>query len=138
MTDLQDIIDTFQSVDAQTRLALLLDYSNNLPALPERLAEARDEGLGRVHECMTPVFLFLENDDGAVRLYADVAQEAPTVKGFVSILVNAYDGASPTDIAECPDDLLQRLGLDGAIRMNRVVGLNAVLSRIKRETAALS
>ncbi len=134
---LTDIIEAFQSVDAETRLMLLLDYAKNLPALPDRLSAARDEGLGRIEECMTPVFLFCEGENGHVRLFADVAEEAPTVKGFVSILVNAYDGADKPTIATIPDDLLQQLGLDGAIRMNRVVGLNAVLSRIKREAAAV-
>jgi cysteine desulfuration protein SufE len=135
MTDLNDIIDTFQSVDAQTRLELLLDYANNLPALPQKYVAARDEGLGRVHECQTPVFLFVERDNGHVNIFADVADEAPTVKGFVSIVVDAFSGASADAIAACPADLLDRLGLASVIRMNRALGLHAVLGRIKREAA---
>ncbi len=134
-TPLADIIDVFQSVDADMRLDLLLDYSRQLPAIPERFHEARDEGLGRVEECMTPVFLWTEKDEGRLRIYADVADEAPTVKGFVSILVSAFDEAPCDDVSTAPSDLLKQLGLDGKIRMNRVVGLSAILDRIKRAAA---
>jgi cysteine desulfuration protein SufE len=133
---LRDIIDTFQSVDAQTRMELLLDYSKRLPALPEHLREARDRGMGRVHECMTPVFLYIDRENGSIHIHADVAQEAPTVRGFVSLLVRALDGATQQEIAAVPNDLVHQLGLNDILRMNREVGLSAVLSRIKREAIA--
>ena len=134
-TPLADIIDVFQSVDVETRLDLLLDYSNQLPALPQQYHAARDEGMGRVEECMTPVFLWTEKDAGRLRIFADVAEEAPTVKGFVSILVSAFDDAPCAEVVDAPSDLLKQLGLDGKIRMNRVVGLSAILARIKRAAA---
>jgi cysteine desulfuration protein SufE len=133
---LADIIDAFQSVDPQTRLELLLDYSKRLPPLPERLAAERDAGEHRVHECMTPVFLWIERDNGALHIHADVAEEAPTVKGFVSILVAALEGASPDEAREIPSDLIEQLGLHDVIRMNRMVGLTAILARIRREASA--
>ena len=138
-TQLRDIIDTFQSVDPQTRMELLLDYSKKLPPLPERLHAARDAGLGRVHECQTAVFLFIEREssdasrDGLIRIHVDVAEEAPTVRGFVSLLVRALEGASPQDVRDVPNDLVHQLGLNDLLRMNREVGLSAVLSRIKTE-----
>lgn len=134
-TPLADIIDVFQSVDVDTRLDLLLDYSRQLPTIPERFNEARDEGLGRVEECMTPVFLWTEKENSNLRIYADVAEEAPTVKGFVSILVSAFDNSPCDEVAAAPPDLLKQLGLDGKIRMNRVVGLSAILMRIKKAAA---
>lgn len=133
---LDDIIDTFQSVDRETRLELLLDFSKKLPPLPPEHKAARDAGLNRVHECMTPVFLFVERDNGRVHLHADVAEEAPTIKGFVSILVQGLEGATPAEVAATPNDLVDRLGLADLLRMNRAVGLAAVLARIKREVAA--
>ena len=116
---LRDIIDTFQSADPQTRMELLLDYSKRLPPLPEQLSAARDVGLGRVHECMTPVFLFIDRDDETLHIHADVAPEAPTVRGFVSILVRALKGATRDDVKQVPNDLVHQLGLTDLLRMNR-------------------
>lgn len=134
---LDDIIETFQSVDAEMRGQLLLDFARRLPPLPTQFHEARDAGLNRVHECQTPVFLWVEHSNGDVRIYADVAEEAPTVKGFISILVRAFDGATREEVANIPSDLLERLGLNELIRMTRVVGLTAVLARIKSAAAKL-
>lgn len=131
---LEEIIETFQTLDREMRLELLLDYSKKLPPLPEKHQAARDAGLHRVPECMTPVFLWVEVEGDVVHLHVDVAEEAPTVKGYLSILVHALDGASAREILEIPNDLLHRFGLAGVIRMNRALGLSAILARIKHET----
>ena len=80
-------------LDPQLRLEMLLDYANALPPLPERLHAQRDAGLGRVAECQSPVYLFTTVEDDTVRLFADVPEQAPTARGFVSLLVDALDGA---------------------------------------------
>lgn len=139
---LQDVIDAFQSVDPQTRLELLLDYSRKLPPLPADLQQQRDAGANQVHECMTPVFLWVlregETSGAPVCIHADVAEEAPTVKGYISILVQGLHGASADEIATLPADLLDEFKLHSVIRMNRVMGLAAVVARIKREAAKLA
>lgn len=56
MSNLEEIIEEFNNADYQETLELLIDYSENLPELPEKFTEARDQGLNRVHECETPVF----------------------------------------------------------------------------------
>ena len=77
---LADIIETFQSVDTPMRLELLLDYSKKLPPIPDELAAERDAGLNRVHECVTPVFLWVKRgesgesgggDADVLRVHAD-------------------------------------------------------------------
>lgn len=131
---LAEIVDTFRSVDPSTRLELLLDYSKRLPPLPPRFHTARDAGINRVHECMTPVFLFVETDEsGVVHINADVADEAPTVKGVLSLVVVGLDGATRADVASLPLDLVNQLGLGDLLRMNRAVGLTSMLARIKRD-----
>ncbi|MBL8978322.1 MAG: SufE family protein, partial [Gemmatimonadetes bacterium] len=57
---LDRIVRRFKASDKQTRLELLLDYSKRLPELPDRYHAAREQGLNRVPECQSPVFLFLE------------------------------------------------------------------------------
>ena len=86
LDSLDRITRRFQGADKQTRLELLLDYSRKLPPLPERFHAARDQGLNRVPECQSPVFLFLEREGEGVVLHADAPREAPTVRGFVSLL----------------------------------------------------
>lgn len=132
MSKLDEIIAEFQDLDLQERLELLLEFASGLPELPDRFQALRDAGLDRVVECQTPVFLWVELDSGRVRVFADVAPEAPTVKGFVAILVEAFDGAAPETVLATPGDLLKRMGLADALGMTRLRGLHAVVSWIKR------
>jgi cysteine desulfuration protein SufE len=131
MTKLDKIITEFDGLDYQERLELLLDFAESLPELPDQYRAERDAGLGRVPECMTPVFLWIDVADGKVQLIADVAPEAPTVKGFVSILVDAWHGAPPAEVAAAPPDILRRMGLAEKLGMTRSRGLNAIVHRIK-------
>src|SRR5215831_19559083 len=87
---LDEIVAEFADLDPRERLELLLEFAENLPPLPERYQAQRDAGLHRVPECQTPVFIWVELIDGNVHIDADVAPEAPTVKGFVGILVDAF------------------------------------------------
>lgn len=137
-TKLSDITDEFAALDDEMRLELLLDYANRLPALPEELKEQRDAGMNRVPECMSPVFLWMTRDNVSMRIHVDVGDEAPTVKGILSIITAVYDNAPPADVQTIPDDLLTRLHLDSQIRMNRAVGLSAIITRIKRNAAELA
>lgn len=133
MTRLDAIIEEFQDLDARDRLELLLDFAEKLLELPEAYQAERDAGLHRIPECMTPTFLWVQCISGRVRIHAYVAPEAPTVKGFVSILVEAFNGTMPDEFAAAPADLLHRLGLAELLGMNRLRGLNAVQQRLKNE-----
>jgi cysteine desulfuration protein SufE len=123
------------AADRSTRLETLLDLSRKLPALPPALAEEKARGGHLVPECQTPVHLWVEVTGGVVHLHADVPRESPTVRGFVSLLVQSLDGATPADVAAVPDDLLHALGLDDALGMMRTQGLTAIVRRIKRAVA---
>ena len=132
MTDFPRVVERFHAADRQTRLDMLLHYAKKLPPLPQRYAEARDRGENKVHECQSPVYLYVEMEGGKARLYADAPHEAPTVRGFVSILGGAVNDATPAEVAAIPDDLLDKLGLGELLGMTRTHGLTAVLARIKR------
>ena len=135
MPSLASLIPRFQAADRSTRLETLLDYSKKLSPLPDRYQAAKALGQNRVHECLTPVFLWVEVEEGRVHIHADIPPEAPTVRGFVSLLARSLDGASPADVAAVPDDLLDQLRLTETIGMNRTQGLGAILARIKRAVA---
>jgi cysteine desulfuration protein SufE len=136
MPSLETLIPRFRAADRQTRLETLLDYSQKLAPLPERYELEKQQGLNRVHECQTPVYLWVEVVGGKVHIYADVPRESPTVRGFISLLARSLDNASPQSVAALPDDLLDQLGLSETLGMTRTQGLTAILNRIKRSVAS--
>jgi len=128
---LAEIIAEFAALEPRERLELLLEFANRLPPLPLEYQARKAAGENRVHECMTPVFLWVELDEGKVVIQADVAEEAPTVKGFVAVLAEAFTGARPEEVLATPANLLAQLGLQQALGMTRMRGLQAVLGRIR-------
>jgi cysteine desulfuration protein SufE len=136
MPTLETLIPRFQAADRNTRLETLLDYSKNLAPLPQRYEAEKDLGHNRVHECQTPVYLWVELDGGRVHIYADVPREAPTVRGFISLLARSLDGQTPDAVARIPNDLLDQLGLSETLGMTRTQGLTAILHRIKSSVAS--
>lgn len=134
---LQAIIEEFQSVEPRDRIEYLIDYAMDLPDLPERLADER-ESMEQVHECMTPVFLFTEIEDGVVHFHFDIPQESPTVRGYAGILVEGLAGATPEQVLAMPDDVYILLGLHEAITPQRLRGLHALVGYMKRQVRAKS
>ena len=128
-----EIAEDFTAASTRERLDLLLEFSDELPALPERFAEHRDR-LEQVDECQSPVFLTVEvDDDQVVRLYFDAPPEAPTTRGFAGILHAGLDGLSAGEVLAVPDDAPMRLGLAEAVSPLRLRGMVGMLGRIKRQ-----
>ena len=123
----------FDDLDVRDRLQTLLEFSDDLPDLPERFRPQRDVGENRVHECQTPVYLWVEVVVGRVEIYADVPRDSPTVRGFISLLVSVLFGATPSEVLKVKHTLLTELGLVEALGMVRMRGLHAILHRIKSE-----
>lgn len=127
---LAEVVSDFQEVDGQDKLAMLLEFANELPELPADLEEAAMEP---VPECQSPLFLHVDAEDRAqVRLYFSAPAEAPTTRGFAAILAAGLDGQSADDILAVPDDFYGELGLAALISPLRLRGMSAMLSRIKR------
>ncbi|ANJ26881.1 SufE family protein [Agromyces aureus] len=129
--------DDFLALEVRDRLQLLLEFSNELPELPERYAEHPDL-LERVLECQSPVFIFVEVVDGRAHLFATAPAESPTTRGFASILVQGIDGLTVGEVLAIPDDYPQTLGLGQAVSPLRVRGMTGMLARIKRQVRARS
>lgn len=135
MTDLAGIAairEEFLAVGQRDRLLLLLDYANDLPALPPRYGE-HPELLERVTECQAPVFVAAEVVDGRVQVHATAPQEAPTTRGFASVLAHGLDGLTRDEALGVPDDFPDTLGLAGAVSLLRLRGMTGLLARIKRQ-----
>ncbi len=130
---LAEIRDDFHALAVRERLQLLLEFSNELPALPERYAEHPDL-LERVEECQSPVFIFVEvDDDNIVHMFATAPKEAPTTRGFASILAQGLGGLSVDEVLAVPDDYPNNLGLTEAVSPLRIRGMTALLARAKRQ-----
>lgn len=130
---LEEIVAEFSEVPEADRLELLLDYSRELPELPPHLAE-HPELLEQVVECQSPLFLIVEvGADQVVRLFFSAPPEAPTTRGFASVLAAGLDGSSAEEILAVPEDMPARLGLSRALSPLRMRGMSAMLGRIKRQ-----
>ena len=142
---LDEIARDFAALSARDRLTLLLDFSDELPALPERY-EGHPELLERVDECQSPLFLAVEvecatdpadatagSQQATVRLFFQAPPEAPTTRGFAGILHEGLDGLTVAEVLAVPDNAPYRLGLGEAVSPLRLRGMVAMLGRIRRQ-----
>jgi cysteine desulfuration protein SufE len=130
---LEQIRADFLDLGLKDRLQLLLEFSNELPELPSQYADHPDL-FERVEECQSPVFIFVEVDESnIVHLFAMAPKEAPTTRGFASILVQGLAGLTVDEVLDVPDDFPDTIGLTEAVSPLRIRGMTALLGRTKRQ-----
>ena len=130
---LEQIRTDFLDLGIKDRLQLLLEFSNELPELPAQYQDHPDL-FERVEECQSPVFIFVEVDDAnVVHLFAMAPKEAPTTRGFASILVQGLAGLTVDEVLDVPDDFPNTIGLTEAVSPLRIRGMTALLGRTKRQ-----
>jgi len=135
---LAEIRDEFLELPEADRLQLLLEYSYELPPIPDEL-EGHPELYERVLECQSPVFIVVEVDDaGTVAMHATAPAEAPTTRGFASILAQGLTGLSAADVLAVPGDFPQTLGLTRVVSPLRISGMTGMLLRAQRQVRAKS
>ena len=138
---LAELVDEFAEVGPRDRLQLLLELSQELPPLPDRYADAAGS-MEQVPECQSPLFLAVEVDpadrdaDRRVHLFFSAPPEAPTTRGFASILRTGLDGEPAAEVLAVPDDFYVKLGLAQAVSPLRLRGMAAMLARIKNQVRA--
>ncbi len=132
-TKLAEIRDEFLELPEADRLQLLLEFSYELPPVPTEYAD-RPELQERVVECQSPVFIIVDVDaDDHVAMYATAPAEAPTTRGFASILAQGIHGLSADEVLSIPDDFPQTIGLTRAVSPLRISGMTGMLMRTKRQ-----
>ncbi|WP_277208896.1 SufE family protein [Isoptericola croceus] len=129
---LAEIREDFLALTEPDRLQLLLEFSRELPELPERYALAPGL-LEKVEECQSPVRAFAEVDGDVVHFYASAPQEAPTTRGFASILAQGLSGLTPQQVLDVPEEFPLQLGLTRAVSALRLNGMAGMLTRAKRQ-----
>jgi cysteine desulfuration protein SufE len=131
------LIQDFNDLEIQDRLNLLLEFSDNLPELPQRYQDHPDL-LERVEECQSPIYLFVEVNEKKVNLFFSAPPEAPTTRGFASILHSVIDGLSVDETLDVDDDCPAKIGLADAVSPLRMRGMRGMLARIKRQVSEKS
>ncbi|GEE02040.1 hypothetical SufE-like protein [Gordonia spumicola] len=130
---LAEIVDDFGALADPDKVTLLLEFATELPDVPESM---KTEAMEPVPECQSPIFLSVDaSDASSVKLYFSAPPEAPTTRGFASILHQGLDGSSSQAIADVPSDFFHDLGLASVISPLRLRGMAGMLARIKRQVA---
>ena len=139
-SQLAELVTEFHEVPEPDKLQLLLEFSRSLPELPAWLGEHPEE-LEQVTECQSPLFLTVELEgtgpQAPVQLFFSAPAEAPTTRGFASILHEGLNGLPAEQVLAVPDDLPERFGLTSLVSPLRMRGMSAMLGRIKRQITAL-
>lgn len=129
---LAEIRDAFLETPESDRLLLLLEFADELPPVSEEVA-SHPEMCERVAECQSPVYIYVEVDDGVVTMHATAPPEAPTTRGFASILAQGISGLTPDEVLAIPDDYPQTIGLTKAVSPLRIGGMTGMLMRAKKQ-----
>ncbi|WP_019175518.1 SufE family protein [Brevibacterium ravenspurgense] len=133
---LQEIADDFGAMEESQRLELLLEFSDELPDLPQRLKDD-PKLLEPVPECQSPIFIRVEVDgtqpDSTVHLFFSAPSEAPTTRGFAGILNEGLDGATVQTVLDVPADFPLKLNIEKQVSPLRLNGMSGMLARIQRQ-----
>lgn len=133
---LAEIREDFLALPEPERLQLLLEFSQELPDVPAEFAE-HPEMNERVAECQSPVYILVEvSPEGIVAMHATAPAEAPTTRGFASILAQGLTGLTADEVLAVPDDYPQSIGLTRAVSPLRIAGMTGMLMRAKRQVRA--
>jgi cysteine desulfuration protein SufE len=127
---LAQIVDDFSWCEGQEKLELLLEFSEKMPPLPDWLD--KETNMEQIHECMTPVFVHAESENGGMHFYFDVPAESPTVRGYAALLAEGLAGASPEAVVKVPADFYLAMGLHKVLTTQRLNGIGAILAYVKR------
>jgi SufE protein probably involved in Fe-S center assembly len=128
---LRSIQDDFLALGVNDRLQLLLEFSDELPEVPDGIVP--EDAWERVTECQSPVFIHVDGATDEPAVYASAPAEAPTTRGFASILVQGFRGLTTDEILAVPLDFPQSLGLEEAVSLLRLRGMAGMIWRIQRQ-----
>jgi cysteine desulfuration protein SufE len=129
---LAEIRDGFLEIPEPDRLLMLLEYADELPDVSDEVAE-HPEMYERVAECQSPVYIHIEVHDEIVTMHATAPPEAPTTRGFASILVQGLTGLTADEVLAVPNDYPQSIGLTKAVSPLRIGGMTGMLMRAKNQ-----
>ncbi|WNY34329.1 SufE family protein [Curtobacterium flaccumfaciens] len=137
---LAEIRDDFLALGQKDRLQLLLEFSERAAGAARAPAGARGR-TRNVEECQSPVFITVTvgedgDDPDVVRMHATAPREAPTTRGFASILAQGLSGLTVEQVLAVPTDYPLTIGLSEAVSPLRIRGMVGMLGRVQRQVQA--
>jgi len=130
---LEEIVSDFELSEGREKLELLLDYARRFPVFPAHLEKPGQ--MEEVPECMTPVQMTAEMQDGKMYFYFIVPEESPTVRGYAALMMEGLNGSTPEQVLALPADFYLRMGLEKVLTAQRLNGMAAILAHVKRRAA---
>ncbi len=125
------VVSRFRAMNREEKMQALVHYSKKLEPVPDRFRDI-DRGAFAVPECQTRVDLFPEYRDGKMHFYTDLnVRQSPTIAAFLAILFGAINDQPPETTLAVPSDFVHHI-MEGIGLSGREVGLNAMVTRIKR------
>jgi cysteine desulfuration protein SufE len=128
---LEELVENFALFDDwEERYRYLIDLGRGLPHMDE--AYKTDEYL--VRGCTSRVWLKAEINGGRFHFIAD--SDAHIVRGLVALLLTAFEGKTPAEIAAIDiDAAFKIIGLDQHLSPNRRNGFFAMVDKIRALSA---
>jgi cysteine desulfuration protein SufE len=130
---LSEIADEFDVLgDWEERYRYVIELGRDLAPL----SEAEHSDANKVRGCASQVWLVTEPQaDGTLKFRGD--SDAHIVRGLFALLLRLYSGHKPADIlAFDAPAAFDKLGLSGALSMQRSNGLASMAARIRRDAEA--
>jgi sulfur transfer protein SufE len=129
---LRDLLATFEGVtDEEERAMMLIGYAERFRPVPPEIAVPPYPPEVMVPFCESGAYVWLKpRDDGRVKLYFAVENPSGiSAKALAAILDETVSGATPEEVANLPDDIVQRIFRQN-ISMGKGMGLMAIVQRI--------
>lgn len=121
-----EVVDTFSMYDEWLdKYEYLIDLGKNLEAYPE---ECKTEDK-LIKGCQSRVWLDYKVQDG--RIYFKADSDAIITKGIISLLISAYSGRTPEEIASSDFGFIEKIGLKENLSPTRANGLASMIATIK-------
>ena len=133
--ELAELADEFELLgDWEERIRHVIDLGKGL----EPLTDAERSDLNKVRGCASQVWLVTERTpDGALTFRGD--SDAHIVRGLIALLLRLYSNRKPEEILAFDAKAgMTRLGLEGALTMQRSNGLFSMVERIRRDARAVA
>jgi len=133
LQDMARLVDEFQAFpDWETRYKAIINRAKKLAPMPEELKSDTN----KVRGCSSTVWLHATCTDGKVTFQAD--SDAVLVRGLVALLVEVYNGRTPTEILNAPPEFIEEMGLNVNLSPNRANGLTAMVKQVMAYAAVFA
>ncbi len=131
MTDLSDLREEYEFLDADDRYRLLIDLGKTLEPMPDALKTEAT----LVRGCSAAVWVHpTVRDDGALHFLAD--SNAAITKGIIALVLLTVQDQAPSDISAADiEGALAPFDLKNQLSSNRTQGIPNMIALI-RDTAA--